>query len=502
MKPSIKFLIVFIILNLFLSCYYLDMWTTPSTLSRAFTVHQLAEKGVYNIDPYAQICDDKSKIGDHYYSDKAPLPAFFVYPFYAALKNTAFNESVKYADQYYPIHIWRINGLRDARTPETFFITPVILLGSIIAGSLPFLLILILTFITLQKKNIHFSPIYLMLAFYGSYLFVYSGTFFNHIFAGVLLLLSYYFIKEKKYAWSGIFLGLSFLSEYPVGLAMPLWFILIFLNERKIKPLIQFSAGLLPGVLAILLYNYYTSGNLLTMSYAYNADAAYKEIHKNYGFRMPSFKSLWGLTFSGYMGLFIFVPLLFVSLFYYVKNSLKSKWFQQIKTNYLAIFAIFYFIMISCYFIWWGGWSYGPRYLIVLAVLLVYESILMFSTIKFNKIAFIIVTGIGVLTSWIAKSTLVYMINDYGMYKGVSVNTFFNITLPEFSAGRFNACNLFSMIFRTRPGLAAFFWLLFFIISLFLLDYFYKKWVAPKFVAIKPVAEVKKTIKLPKKKKQ
>jgi hypothetical protein len=499
MKPQLKFFLAFVLINLFLSCYYLDMWTTPSTLSRAFTVYQLADKGVYNIDPFAQICDDKSKIGEHYYSDKAPLPAFFVYPFYALIQNSAFIDAVKYADQYYPIHIWRINGLRDARTPQTFFITPVIFIGSLIVGALPFLLILIMTYYTLQKKKITFSPIYLMLAFYGSYLFVYSGTFFNHIFAAALLLLSYYFIKERKYLWSGIFLGLSFLSEYPVGLAMPLWFVLILLNERKIKPLIYFSAGVLPGVLVLLFYNYYTSGNLLTMSYAYNADTAYKEIHQNYGFRFPSFKSIWGLTFSGYMGLFIFVPLLFVSLFYYIKNNLKSKWLQQVKTNYLAIFTIAYFMMISCYFIWWGGWSYGPRYLIVLAVLLIYESILLLSSIKFSKIAFFILTAAGLIMTWIAKSTLVFMINDYGIYKGVSVNTFFDITLPEFIAGRFNAGNLFTMIFRTRPGIASFLWLLLFIMSLFLIDYLYKKLVAPKVIIVKPQAEVKKVTKVDRK---
>jgi hypothetical protein len=495
MKPQLKFFLAFVFINLLLCTYYLDMWTTPSTLSRALTVHQLAEKGEYNIDPYVNLCDDKSKIGDHYYSDKAPLPAFFVYPFYAMLQNTSCMDAVKYADQYYPIHIWRINGLRDGRTTETFFITPVILLGSLIVGSLPFLLILILTYFTLQKKNITFSPIYLMLAFYGSYLFVYSGTFFNHIFAGALLLLSYYFIKERKYLWSGIFLGLSFISEYPVGLVMPIWFVLILINERKIKPLIYFSAGLLPGILIIIAYNYFNSGNLFTMSYAYNASTTYKEIHQNYGFRFPSFKSLWGLSFSGFMGLFVFAPVLLVSLFYFIKNNLKSKWLLLFKTNYLAIFSIAYFILISCYFIWWGGWSYGPRYLIVLAVLLIYESILLLSKIKFSKIAFFIFTAFGILTSWIAKSTLVYMINDYGMYKGVSVNTFFDITLPEFTAERFNAGNLFSMIFRTRPGMASFIWLLLFIVSLFFLDYLYKKLVAPKVIPLKPMVEQKKPTK-------
>jgi hypothetical protein len=491
MKAQRKFFII-------LSVYYLDMWTTPSTLSRAFTVYQLAENGVYNIDPYAQNCDDKSKIGNHYYSDKAPLPAFFVYPFYAAVQYSAFTDAVKYADQHYPIHIWRINGLKDARTPQTFFITPVIFMGSLIVGSLPFLLILLITYYTLKKKNIHFSPIYLMLAFYGSFIFVYSGTFFNHVFAAALLLLSYYFIKERKYFWSGIFLGLCFMSEYPVALAMPIWFVLIFLNERKLKPLVQYSLGLLPGVLLILFYNYSTSGTLFTMSYAYNADEAYKEVHQNYGFRIPSFKSLWGLTFSGYMGLFIFVPVLFVSLFYFIKNKLKTKWLQMLKSSYLPVFGLLYFIMISCYFIWWGGWSYGPRYLIILAVLLIYESIILLSGIKFSRIAFFVLSGFGLFTTWIAKCTLVYMINDYGMYKGVRINTFFDITLPEFMAGRFNAGNLFSMIFRMQPGLANFFWLISFIVSLFVLDFYYRKLVAPKAASIKPQIDSKKQNKFSK----
>jgi len=490
-----KFLILFIVVNLFLSIYYLDMWTTPSTLSRAFTVYQLAENGVYHIDPFASNCDDKSKIGNHFYSDKAPLPAFFVFPFYAAVQYSAFIDAVKYADQYYPIHIWRVNGLKDARTHHTFFITPVIFMGSLMAGSLPYLLIIILTYIAIKKKNPGFSPVYLMLAFYGSYLFVYAGTFFNHIFAAALLLLSYYFIKERRYFLSGLFLGLCFLSEYPVGLAMPIWFIMIFLNERKLKPLVQYSAGLLPGILLIILYNYSTSGNLFTMSYAYNADIAYKEVRQNYGFRLPSFKSLWGLSFSGYMGLFVFAPVLFAGLFYFLRNNLKSKWLQILKTGYLPVFGLLYFVMISCYFIWWGGWSYGPRYLIILAVLLIYECILLLSGIKFSKIAFFILGGFGLLTTWIAKSTLVYMINDYAMYRGIKVNTFLDISLPEFMAGRFNACNLFSMIFRMQPGLANFIWLILFILSLVVLDYYHKKLVAPKTLLLEPQLEMKRNKK-------
>src|ERR1700733_10837168 len=86
------FYAAFILINLLLSCYYLDVWITPNTACRAIPVLTLYEDRTIVLDKYKNYAGDASVINDHYYSNKAPLSTFLVYPFYSIYRSLGLPE--------------------------------------------------------------------------------------------------------------------------------------------------------------------------------------------------------------------------------------------------------------------------------------------------------------------------------------------------------------------------------------------------------------------------
>jgi len=516
------YLAIFFLVNILLSSYFLDIWPTPNCVSRALPVLTFSEDKTLKIDKYADLSIDKSKVGSHFYSDKAPLPTLCMIPLYELIKLCGHDKVSNDTARKYPIYFaYRIGILYsgDYRFPE---LIPISIMGGLLFGSLPFVLIVLMSFIALHKMKPSISPVLMaMLAWYGSFIFVFSGTFFNHVFAGFLLLLSFILLKKTNYFLSGLALGFGFLTEYTVIVASPFWFICIWMKEKKFRDSLIFALGTFPSILFIALYNWLITGSPWKMLNAYHV--TFQELQHHYGFSLPSLKAIWGLSFSGWMGLFNFAPVLYCIAFYIILTLIaciksQSKLWKQIpqqavgyytlrfaglfnlpiplrnafgigvsliknkkftlppETICLAGFGIVFFLLISSFFTWWGGWSYGPRYLIVLAVLLLYEGMLRISRNKINRFLFTATALFGIAGAWLAKATVVYMV-PFPAYEGF-FNPYLHVLLPDLFAGRVNANNALTAFFNIDPQIGVYGWLLLYCISLCGLSLLYKKWFA------------------------
>jgi len=470
------YLVIFFLVNIILSSYFIDTWPTPNCVSRSLPVLAFSENQTLKIDKYADLTIDKSRVGEHFYSDKAPLPTLIMIPLHELIKYFGLNKVNDDTGRKYPIYIGYHAGIEDSRgfiIPE---LIPILTIGSLIFGSLPFALMVIMSFAALHKTKPSLSPVLMaMLAWYGSFIFVFSGTFFNHVLAGFLLLLSFILIRKKRYLLSGITLGLGFLSEYTVIVAAPFWFICIWMKEKKVYSSLVFVAGAVPSILFIALYNWLITGSPWKMLNAYHAADAFQKLHHHYGFSLPSLKAIWGLSFSGWMGMFNFTPALYCITFCIILAFInKRKIFLPPETKYVVLFGITFFLIISSFFTWWGGWSYGPRYLIVLAVLFLYEGMIVISKNRINPLLFAVTTLFGVAGAWIAKATVVYMVpftEDDRFF-----NPFLHIIIPDFFAGRFNANNALTALFDISPQTGVYGWLILFFISIIGLSILYRKW--------------------------
>ena len=469
---------IFFLVNILLSSYFIDIWPTPNCVSRALPVLAFSENRTLKIDKYAYLTIDKSRVGEHFYSDKAPLPTLLAIPIYEFIKLFGLDKVSNDAGRKYPVYIAFYVGIADWRDYIITEIIPILIIGGLFFGSLPFALIVAISFAALHRIKPSISPVLMtMLAWYGSFVFVFSGTFFNHVFAGFLLLLSFVLLKKNNYFLSGLSLGLGFLSEYTVIIAAPLWFLCVWMKEKKIFPPLIFAAGILPSIFFIATYNWFITGSPWTMLNSYHAAEGLRELHHNYGFSLPSLNAIWGLSFSGWNGLFNFAPVLYCIAFCIIMMLIKNKkLLLPLETKCLALFGMVFFLVISSFFTWWGGWSYGPRYLIVLAVLLLYEGMLIISRDKINKTVFAATALFGIAGAWIAKATLVYMV-PFPEYEGF-FNPFLHVLLPDLFAGRFNANNALTTFFDVSPQAGVYSWLLLYIISLIGLSMLYKKWFA------------------------
>lgn len=482
-KKWLLYLAIFIFANILLSSYFIDIWPTPNCVSRALPVLAFSEGRTLKIDKYADLTIDKSRVGEHFYSDKAPLPTFCMIPIYEMIKWCGLDKVSADAGRKYPVYIGYHVGIPDSRDYTIPELIPIFIAGGFFFGSLPFSLIVMMSFAALHKLKPSLSPVIMaMSAWYGSFIFVFSGTFFNHVFAGFLLLVSFILLRKGNYFLSGLVLGCGFLSEYTVLLAAPFWLICILVKEKKFFHPFIFAVGILPSVMFIALYNGLVTGSPWKMLNAYHASQAFQALHHNYGFSLPSLQAIWGLSFSGWMGIFNFAPVLYCIAFCIIFAVIKNrKLIFSLETKCLALFGMVFLLTISSFFTWWGGWSYGPRYLIVLAVLLLYEGMLVISQNKINTFLFAATALFGIAGAWIAKATAVYMV-PFPEYEGF-FNPFWHILLPDLFAGRFNANNALTAFFDISPQTGAYCWLLLFVMSVTGLGLLYKHWFAGEYQA-------------------
>jgi hypothetical protein len=73
-KKRIELLLFLLLISVY--AYTFPRWADPNQNSRLNMVVAVVEDGTFRIDPYVSNTVDYAKVGDHYYSDKAPGVAF------------------------------------------------------------------------------------------------------------------------------------------------------------------------------------------------------------------------------------------------------------------------------------------------------------------------------------------------------------------------------------------------------------------------------------------
>jgi hypothetical protein len=431
-----------IVVNLLLAGYFLDSVPSPNPTSRALPVLTLYQEGRYAIDTYEKFTMDKSFVNGHYYSDKAPLTTWMVVPFYGALK---------------------LLRVPEPAADKVRWLT-VLLLGDLICGTVPFVILVWLVFRALVRETSPKSAVLLsMLPLYGSFVFAYAGVFMSHVLAGTLLVGSYIFLKRRTHpTLCGLLLGLAVLAEFPTALALPIWAIAIlrhtdgsasrFGSTSTRRELAWFLLGGIPCALALLWYNHAITGSFVKMPYDYEVEAAFSDMRSGYGISLPQPSALWGLLFSTYRGLFFSAPALIIIAFSYVLAR-GSRVFRDAIFTPLGVLAIAYLVLISSYFVWWGGWAYGPRHLIPLAMLLFYEGLPMLARTRGYRgwIYAASVAGLGMV--WVAKSTALYIMPEQFS------NPVFDIALPAFLNRQLRHDALPTLLFGMDPWVGSWIWI-------------------------------------------
>jgi hypothetical protein len=386
---SRTFFLALISSHLLLTSLFLDRWITPNPTSRALPVAALVERGTLSIDGWESLTHDKSLIRGHYYSDKAPLSSLVVVPVYAFL---------------------RAAGILPK--PEGGYVGHYpLLLGDILCGSLPFCLLILLITMKLRREHLPYSVLWATMACYGGYLFLYAGTFFGHLLAMLFLVMAYKALAEDTRPFqAGLWLGAAFLTEYTLLLALPIWGVQSWIKNRRFRDSLFLTLGAIPAVLSALLYNWLLSGNPLAMPYGYVSDPGFAAMKKAYGFAIPQMTALYGLTVGPSRGLFIFAPNLAAFIWLGIMACRKRPLqLRPLVTDYVAGFSVGFMLLISSYYMWDGGWAYGPRHLIPMTGLWLYRGLPALAR-HISKAVFFGLSLVGLTGALLAKITVQYMI--------------------------------------------------------------------------------------------
>ncbi len=426
------FLTAFFLFFLLISSFYLDVWKNANTTSRALPVITYFESGTFQIDKYHELTVDKAYVNGHYYTDKAPLPTYLMIPFFGLLKGI---------------------GLIQPDADGNLFGDHIYMLGGFLTASLPFAILLLLLFKGIKKKAAGVSPVLLAtLPFIGSFVFVFTGTYFAHILSAVLLLGSYVLLRNGQYIWAGLAGGMAFLCEYNLAVILLLWGMMVIVRERRIRPFMQFSLGILPALLFMVYYNSVFSSSPFTFMYKHHN---FTELDSNYGFVIPGFDAIWGLSISPYRGIFFYAPFLFAG-FYGVSLTIRQKGWKFLIFSYLFIPFLLYYLFIASYFAWWGGWTYGPRLLLAMDLILLYRLVEYSAERGISKSLFALLCFAGILVIIPAKGTIAYSAPT-----GI-MNPFYELVIGGIQKGVYNPNNLLTILWGVRPGIA-------FLVFLFLL---------------------------------
>jgi hypothetical protein len=352
-------LIIFCLLAFIFAYFYQDGgWNGNSRFDLIFSIVQ---EGRLTIDTFQNQpgtdTGDKSYVNGHYYSDKAIGPA------------------VVGAVLYEPLYwIKRIFNHGSQITAEKILTYELIGLPSAFTGCLIYILCFYLS------KSRFRAYLVTMAITLGTLYFPYNTIFFSHQFTSSLLFGGFFlifFMKEKPDKWKtwysfliGSLLGWALISEYQAAIIiLPLasYYIYVLWRNRTHRLVISIILMIIGGFIPVLLqlvYNKVCFGNFLAIGYINESDPNFNSAMAQgiMGIHWPSISALYYMTLHPTAGIFWESPALLFSFAGVVFMFLKSRYRVE---AILAIWIISsYLVIMSGYYMWWGGFAVGPRFLI------------------------------------------------------------------------------------------------------------------------------------------
>ena len=324
-------------------------FNNPNELSRFQAIYAIAEQGTFRIDDAIRLFgsrEDQAFSGGHYYSNKAPGLAFAASPVYRALR------------LLFP-------------APANAF-APIFVLLRVLTVSLLYALALV-RFVSRVSRFPGSALLVLGLVF-GTPLAYYGRSFFAHAWSAALLFLAWDLLRRREErgnspllaAAAGFLAGWAAISEYtaaPLALALGIraaW-------GSRWRTAVLFAAGGAVPLLLLGAYNAVCFGSPWVLSSAREAESAFAEIasHGVFGFGPPSPRVAWDFLFHPARGLLLSSP------FWIWVIPGFAAWWRSGEERADCVFCLAsvagFFLILSGYSNWHGGWALGDRYLIPVA---------------------------------------------------------------------------------------------------------------------------------------
>lgn len=385
-------------------------WVGWNESSRIALTESIVTEKSFKITEYAEMTGDRAQYEDNYYSEKMPGLSIMSVPFrlFAGLffseegGEEVFFGTFSHREKLPPAMLF-------GALLSTFFLSGV---PTLLTGWLLYLLSA--DFIDEQRKRILVPIIFCL----GTIALSGALHLQGHALATFFAFASFFvFYKKKEFKHgdftAGILAGIAFTVE--IMAIIPFFAVsLVYLFEQKKEPIFKYFLGFLIIFSLILVYNAYNFGNPLEFGYLnldwesqhvtdqistqyfnakMDADLSVQDLSsimsdKKIGFSLlfhPTFYlyrffAILRALFSVERGLLVFSPILLLSLLFIFKLK------KRLLIPVLSTFLLSLWFISTPYFKWWGGASFGSRYLLITVPFLMIPLINVLPAIKLRII--------------------------------------------------------------------------------------------------------------------
>jgi hypothetical protein len=308
-------------------------WNEQSQYALVRSLHN----GTPRIDRYASLTGDSGRYKGHVYSNKAPGLAIYSTPFYSAIRALGVQPSSE-ADQ---IHLMVIFGCL-----------------------LPFVVLLLLIDDFVERTVPGAGTPTAVLMGLGTLLLPYSTLFFSHVLSGCLGFAAYYllWLQRKRQLHpltvtaAGALMGFAVACEYPQGLLAAILAGYALGRPASFRRLALFGAGVFVGVAPLLGFDWWAFGSPLRDAYVAKPTTPSSAIR----FVPFSLHNALDLLFHA-RGLLRLTPVLAAAvagIFVLRRSGHRSE------ARMAAVVAGAFLVFNACFYLPFGGWTPGPRYMI------------------------------------------------------------------------------------------------------------------------------------------
>jgi hypothetical protein len=349
LRWAFLFLVVLYVHFRGIATLYDSLWTIPTTLS---IIHQ----GNIDLDEYASVIRE----GDY----RVTTLNGHLYPTFPIGGSVIAVPFVLVIDK-----VWGLSGLdlyeqlqqySFEDRPQEWMITEVFIASFIVAVTSVLLYILAGWYL----KRGHALLVAGVFAFCTSAWSTASRALWQHGPSMLMLTMTLcLFVAAKKRPWliqlAGVPLAFSFVVRPTNAISVLLLTVLVFVEHRPYFVRFVLWATLIVAV-PFLLFNVSLYASVLPPYYREMIGKTPLGTVTALGANPDFFGTLAANLISPSRGLFVFSPILLFSIY-----GMISKWRrgEMERLDYFLLGIIFlHWIVISSYSIWWGGWSFGPRF--------------------------------------------------------------------------------------------------------------------------------------------
>ena len=361
-----------------------------------FALVQSLADGTPSIDDHLNQSGDIAYVDGHFYAAKAPGLAMFSLPSYAVAKGLGAIPLGSPTSP--PPGAHRVDG-------RTMWYGNLVVVVAFLA------LLLLIRWAVEQSVGTAGTPVALMLGL-GTMLLPFATSYFAHDLAATLGFSAFAvaaYARRGRPLWTiagaGVLAGLAIVVEPPAVIVATAVALYVALGRPHLARLGSFAAGTFIGVIPLLWFNTWAFGSPLRMSYSH----AVKELGASghdvlgandqglYGITHPDIGALIDLLVS-HRGLFVLTPitaLALVSLPGLARRGLRSEAF------FVAGLTATMLLYNASYYYPFGGWSPGPRFLVLLLPFLAFP--LADAWLRWRKVTLVVA---GISAFWMISATV------------------------------------------------------------------------------------------------